>query len=95
MAKLIFNGYETNNYKNAAGQEIKGYTLYLSQPIPDEKGAGYKPAVRWDSANKRTRDLYVSERIYEEAHFDNLCYGDEIELICDYSGRITGFSHAR
>lgn len=89
----MFLGYEPNNFTMENGTEVKGYTLYVARNINTEAGGyGVKPSYKYDRQNKKSRNLYVSASVFESEHFDSLNVGDQIELICNFEGKIRGFA---
>lgn len=90
---FMFLGYEPNNFVMENGQEVKGYNIYVARNIDTSKGGyGVKPSYKYDRQQKRSRNLYVTAQVFESEHFESLNVGDQIEIICNFEGKIRGFA---
>lgn len=88
---FMFLGYEENNFK-VGEDEVKGYNLYVARKITKEGGFGVKPSYKYDRSNNKTRNLFVSKSVFDREHFESLNVGDQIELICNFEGKIRGYA---
>lgn len=93
MAKLVYQGKRSYEFRNEAGQVYKGCTLCILQEQHDPKN-GYMPFMVFDRRNNKSKMPSVAESEYESSGINLLKPGDEIVVSFNEYGRPVKFAKA-
>lgn len=85
MAKMVYMGFDENNYTDSNNVEHKGFNIFLAEPI----STGIRPVLRYNSSTKIRSFYRVSDTVFRQFGLAQVVkYPSPCEVFFDRYGNI-------